>query len=223
MSYMKNHIFILRLDSQNFFPRLLDHLLGRLLGVEYDGDEKAYTSVERSTVTIMDKTIYSHQVLRVNYTTYDLRREQDTINIRTKPDIMLLSHEDSLGDGDEAAPHPYWYARVIGIFHAHVRHTGPHTTSPLPRRMDFLWVRWFGRDSSSLRQSGWKARRLMRVGFQDGESPGAFGFLDPALVIRSVHLEPAFALGRTDEYLLPSIARQPSEGDEDWAFYYVNM
>ena len=64
-------LFILRLGSQNFFPRLLDHLLGRLLlGVEYDGDEKAYASVERSTVTVMEKTIYSHQVLRVNYTTY---------------------------------------------------------------------------------------------------------------------------------------------------------
>lgn len=170
----------------------------------------------------MKNLIYSHKVMRVNYTTYDLRREQDTISIRTKPDIILLSREDS-PDSDGAAPHPYWYARVIGIFHADVIHTGLQSKSLLPQRMDFLWVRWLGRDYSRLHQCGWKARRLMRVGFQDGSSPGAFGFLDPALVIRSVHLEPAFALGRTDEYLLPSIARQPSDEDKDWAFYYVNM
>jgi len=34
------------------------------------------------------------------------------------------------------------------------------------------------------------------AGFQDGERPRAFEFLDPALVIRSAYLEPAFALGR---------------------------
>lgn len=103
---------------------------------------------------------------------------------------------------------------VIGIFHADVIHTDLQSKSLLPQRMDFLWVRWLGQDYSQLRHSGWKARRLMRVGFQDGSSSGAFGFLDPALVIRAVHLEPAFALGRTDEYLPPSIVRQPSNEDK---------
>ncbi|KAK2459629.1 hypothetical protein APHAL10511_008357 [Amanita phalloides] len=188
---------------QNFLPRLLDHLLGRLLGVEYDGDEKCYTSIERSTVSIMNKIIYSHRVLRVNYTTYDLRREQDT------------THWPAMGK----------WRTLIGM-HALSEFSMQmfDTWAPNPKvNYHFLWVQWFGRDSGSLRQCGWKARRLMRVGFQDGKSPGAFGFLAPALVIRSGHLEPAFALGRTDEYLLPSIARQSREDDEDWAFYYVNM
>ncbi|KIL66687.1 hypothetical protein M378DRAFT_63514, partial [Amanita muscaria Koide BX008] len=194
---------------KDFLPRLLDHLLARLLGIAYDGDEATFPSAARSTITIRNNAIYSHQVVRVNYTTYDLRREQDTINIRTKPDIMLLSREDPANvDGLEF--HPYWYARVIGIFHADVIHTGPESKSTLPQRMDFLWVRWFGRDDD---RGGWKSRRLFKIGFVDSEAPGPFGFLDPALIIRSSFLEPAFAFGRTDELLPPSISRHPSECD----------
>ena len=53
--------------------------------------------------------MYLHQVMRVNYTSYDMRREQDTINPRNHADVLLLSpsHES----------HPYLYARVIHIFH----------------------------------------------------------------------------------------------------------
>ncbi|KAF8235256.1 hypothetical protein L208DRAFT_1257852, partial [Tricholoma matsutake] len=51
----------------------------------------------------------------------------------------------------------------------------------------------------------------------------AFGFLDPADVIRGVHMIPAFAYGTTSEFLGPSIARQQCENDEDWVYYYVSM
>ena len=52
----------------------------------------------------------------------------------------------------------------------------------------------------------------------------AFGFLDPKEVIRGVHLIPTFHHGRTTTLLPPSItARVPSEKDEDWYYYYVNM
>ena len=52
----------------------------------------------------------------------------------------------------------------------------------------------------------------------------AFGFLDPQEVIRGVHLIPTFYHGQTTTLLPPSItARVPSEKDEDWYYYYVNM
>ncbi|KAK2459860.1 hypothetical protein APHAL10511_008124 [Amanita phalloides] len=204
---------------KNFLPQLLDHLLSRLLGTEYDGGEVAFSSTERSTVTICNNLVYSHKVLHVNYTTYDLRREQDTINIRTKPDIMLLSREDSPNE-DGLQYHPYWYARVIGIFHTYVIHAGPASKNMLPQRMDFIQVRWFGRDND---RSGWKSRRLLKIGFFDLQSPGAFGFIDPALIIRGAFLEPAFAFGCADDLFPLSIARQPSERDTDWQFYYVNI
>ncbi|GLB38147.1 hypothetical protein LshimejAT787_0500120 [Lyophyllum shimeji] len=130
---------------------------------------------------------------------------------------MVLSHEDST----EVDPHPYWYAHVIRIFHAEVRHVGPASKSLAPRKMVFFWVRWFGRDLKH--RAGWKAKRLHRVGFVDSEDSEAFGFLDPADVIRAVHMLPAFAYRRTSDLLAPSIARQPDDNDEDWVYYYVGM
>lgn len=59
------------------------------------------------------------------------------INPLTKPDIMVLSHEDE-------QTHPYWYARVVYIFHVMVQHCADETSmfSP-PERMNVLFVRWF--------------------------------------------------------------------------------
>jgi hypothetical protein len=162
--------------------------------------------------------MYQHHVLRINYTSYDLRREQDSLNPRTHADVMVLSHED-----DECA-HPYWYARIIGVFHASIQFTGlvSHPAiEPEVRNMNFLWVRWFGRDLTY--KSGWKAKRLHRVGFVDSQDPGAFGFLDPTHIIRAVHIIPGFAWGRTAALLPPSIARSPLEKDKDWIYYYISM
>jgi hypothetical protein len=131
---------------------------------------------------------------------------------------MVLAHED---DNDNTSQHPYWYGRIIGIFHADVRYVGPLLTSIEPHHMDVLWVRWLGRDLSH--NTGFRAKRLHRIGFVDGSDPEAFGFLDPCQIIRAVHLIPAFAYGRTSELLGPSIIRQPKDNGEDWRFFYVNM
>lgn len=151
-----------------------------------------------------------------------MRRCQDSINPRTHPDIMVLSNED---EDPGIEHHPYWYARVIGIFHAHIRHTGPLSTSPEPQQVEFLWVRWFGRDLSY--PAGWAMCHLHRIGFLPDFDGGAFGFLDPANVVRGVHLIPAFAHGTTAEYLGLSIARQHLDkklpDNEDYVYFYVNM
>ena len=60
--------------------------------------------------------------MRVNYTTYDMRRDQDTINPRTHADVMVLNPGDEESEDER---HPYWYARVCGIFHANVLYLGP--------------------------------------------------------------------------------------------------
>ncbi|KIJ17498.1 hypothetical protein PAXINDRAFT_110880 [Paxillus involutus ATCC 200175] len=100
---------------QNFIPRLKDHLLARLRGLAYNGDEYDFSDNNRGCVLLRDNKIFEHSLLRVNYTTYDLRHEQDTINPLTRADIMLLSQEDE-------RTHPYWYARVVSIFHVMVEH-----------------------------------------------------------------------------------------------------
>jgi hypothetical protein len=113
---------------------------------------------------------------------------------------------------------PYWYARVIGIFHADVKYGVSNQYS----QMEFLWVRWFHADSNA--PFDIKNKRLPRVGFLDGNEKCAFGFINPADVIRAVHLIPAFHLGRTTKILGKSqLARNDSDGQKDWKRYYVGM
>ena len=183
---------------------------------EYDGDDNPFSDAQRAEVQFHGHKLYQHKVLRVNYTTYDLRREQDYIKPITCPNIMVLHP-----DGPD--PHPYWYARVIGIFHAIVNHPSLSDGT----RMDFLWVRWYGSDIDHTSTLGFAARRLPRIGFvedtNDTEASPAFGFVDPGNVIRSVYLPPIYREGRRADLLGPSIARSPSEGDEDYCLYYVNL
>ncbi|KAE9387587.1 hypothetical protein BT96DRAFT_837432 [Gymnopus androsaceus JB14] len=55
--------------------------------------------------------MYKHKVLRVNYTTYDMRRAQDSNPIqRTHPHVMVLSDDDD---------HPYCYACILGHLSCH--------------------------------------------------------------------------------------------------------
>ena len=160
--------------------------------------------------------MYRHKVLRVNFTTYNLRRAQDSINPRTHGDVMVLSDEDDRENG-----HPYWYARIISIFHAMVVHKGSKSKSQEVKKMDFLFVQWFGLDDSPKARGGWKAKKLHQIGFVKGDE--AFGFIDPADVIRAVHLIPQFSDGCTTELLGYSFIRSAHEKDEDWVRFYVNM
>lgn len=207
--------------SQNFIPELKDHLLARILGQGFNGEEHNFTNEERSHITISRGRMYRHKILRVNYTTYDMRRDQDCISPRTRPDVMVLNPGED--DVSERRSHPYWYARVCGIFHVNVQYTGPAFVSKKEHRVEFLWVRWYGRDLRAL--GGFGRKRLHRVGFVDVDEPGAFGFLDPALVLRSVHLIPGFEHGRTTDLMGPSLLRsfQEDADDADWRYYYVNM
>ncbi|KAF8228055.1 hypothetical protein L208DRAFT_1404441 [Tricholoma matsutake] len=128
---------------------------------------------------------------------------------------MVLSTET----GPDA--HPYWYARVLGVFHAKVMHSGPKSRNRSVQYMEFLWVRWYGIQPGYC--WGLKGVRLPKIGFIPDTNDGAFGFIDPSLVIRGCHLVPCFASGRTLALLQTSTltaARRPDEVD-DWANFYV--
>ena len=127
----------------------------------------------------------------------------------------------------EADPgsHPFWYAAVIGIFHAKVQHVGKNSQNYRPQHMEFLWVRWLGvvPDHSFGRQQP----LLPKIGFVPDSDEFAFGFLDPSLVLRGCHLLPSFEDGRTEELLttpnnLATEAR-PSGEQDDWENFYVGM
>lgn len=139
------------------------------------------------------------------------------MNPRTHCDVMVLSRDTTPN------AHPFWYARVLGVFHAKVLHTGPKARNRSVQRMEFLWVRWFGDEPKY--ESGSSHARLPKIGFVPESDPSAFGFLDPSLVLRGCHLVPAFAEGRTSALLNtvnPTAARPIGETD-DWVNFYVIM
>ncbi len=174
----------------------------------------------------------------MNYTTYDVRRAQDSVNPRTHPHIMLLSPPSDSSDGESNADdsdstsdgHPFLYARVIDIFHVNVH---PLTSAGGPLiRVDILWVRWLSLDA--LAPGGFNVKRYPRIEFSkdmDGSDP-AFGFVNPQDVLRGAHLIPVFACKRTKDLLGPSAAArvgpeysdlQVADMDTDFRYYYVNM
>jgi hypothetical protein len=158
--------------------------------------------------------IYRHRLLRVNYTTYDLQRDFDTINPGTDHrDIMLLSHSDG-------SNHPFGYARVVGIFHANIVYTGPESKDFRSRRIEFLWVRWFDVIQDYSTALGWEHNLLDTVKFLPLEDDDAFGFVDPADVLRGCHVIPSYADG-----LLHSdrVGTSRCAGDaDDWKCYFIN-
>ncbi|KAF7293463.1 hypothetical protein MIND_01124000 [Mycena indigotica] len=195
----------------NFTRKLKSHLRQRLLGSEYDGDDTCFTDEELINVVLEKDTLYSHATLRVNFTTYDLRRDQDVINPRSRKFCIVAGQ-------DPQNRHELWYGEVLGIFHTRVLLADQPNKA---RRMEFLWMRWLQRDVTY--RCGLKAKRLPRVHYMPHDVPDTFGFLDPSDIIRGCHLIPAFAHGRTTQYLPKSMARQASEQDQDWKYFYVNM
>jgi hypothetical protein len=196
--------------NQDFLPKLKDHILNRISNTPFDGDTQSFSDEARSRLVFKHNRIHEHPAVRLNFTTYDVRRDQDYVNWKTSHrDVMVQAAENER----ISQAHPFWYARVVRVFHVDFIRTEEFI--PRPERMDILWVRWFKRDTAI--RSGWKSRRLDRVSFETG--PDALGFLDPANAIRGCHLIPAFAHGRTQRVLGPSIARD-EEGD--WRYFYVN-
>ncbi|KAI0754538.1 hypothetical protein C8Q80DRAFT_1117215 [Daedaleopsis nitida] len=92
---------------------------------EIEQETRNYTFEDRSRLIIYRDQLYPHQMLRLNYTTYDLHRSQDVISPRTHGDIMLLSPSDTTfeagNEPDDGSEHPYVYARVVKIFHINIR------------------------------------------------------------------------------------------------------
>ncbi|KIK36743.1 hypothetical protein CY34DRAFT_93881 [Suillus luteus UH-Slu-Lm8-n1] len=194
-------------------PALKDYVLYRLRNLDISFCDHTFTDEEHNSVIIPNDTIYFVNTMQVHYTTYDMRREYDTVNPRTHPDIMVLS-------GEATPTHPFWYARVLGIFHMETwLNDGAR---PVKQHLEVLWVRWL----APLRnhKSGTKHARLPKVAFVDESDPDAFGFLDPGQVIRGVHLIPAFASGRGVSSLRHgrSLARPEGELD-DWEVFCVGI
>jgi hypothetical protein len=126
---------------------------------------------------------------------------------------MVLNPNSSDAEG-----HQFWYARVLGIFHANVIYTGLRgMTDYLPRRLEFLWVRWYRADGPS---ADWATRRLDRVHFLPMNDDDSFSFLDPTDVLRGCHIIPGFARGKVHSDST-GMSRCACDS-KDWKSYFVN-
>ncbi|KAK0438853.1 uncharacterized protein EV420DRAFT_1651271 [Desarmillaria tabescens] len=154
----------------DFIPKLKEHILRHLLINE----------------TAQDDDITPKQLSNLHI---------DSINPRTCSDVIVLTNNSDLND-----THPYWYARIIGLFHVEVHYNDPE---------------------GDLEDH--KAKCPHHVEFVNGTDPEAFGFLDPDDIIHAIHLIPVYKLGQTTEFLPPSITQRPEENDEDYEWYSVDM
>jgi hypothetical protein len=219
-------------SQQNFWSKLKKHLLPRIknvLDIERQARNDLTSSNHSQPIPALDDVaevngihfkgdrMYQHHIMRINFTTYDVRRGQDTINPRTDHNnIMLLASQDATTPN-----HEYIYARVLGIFHVNVVYSGPGMLDYRARRMEFLWVRYYQNldNVSEPVNIGWANAQLDRLEFPPMSEEDSFGFIDPAHVLRSCHLVPKFAAGmrHPDGHGISECARDVN----DWHQYYV--
>ena len=209
--------------EQEFLPKLREHLLPRVVMKLQSQASNSLTdsSIDERTcdpnkILFKHDRMYQHNLAHFNYTSYDVRRLADVVNASTPHhNIMVLSDSDD--ENDSATGHHFKYAQVLGIYHVNVIYVGPGMIDYQPHRMEYLWVRWY---QSTGVQTGWDSRKLDRIRFFPMSSADAFGFVNPADVLRACHLVPAFAKGRLhiDGIGLSRRAKDSS----DWAEYYVN-
>lgn len=202
--------------NQGFIKKLRTYILAQILGEEYDDDENQFSAEQLSQLTIVDDVIYFHGTLRVNYTTYDCQREQDYFNpSRGNANFMMLAKDN--------AEHRWWYGQMLAVFHVRYRYRGPGVRDTRPKDMEVAWVRWYGLRKGE--KGIWSTKNLPVVGFVNekvDKSP-AFGFVDPAEIVRAVHLIPNQAGKKSANGLGPSIARGESKEHQDWNWFFVNM
>lgn len=206
------------MDMQDFLPKLKQHLLPRILPMLQSDDvipDIGQSECDPNAVLFRHDRIYRHNLLHVNYTTYDVRCSQDVMNASTSHHNIILLADDN---NDPTSDHPFKYARILGIYHVNALYVGHGMVDYQPRRMDFLWVRWY--QNTSVMRNGWRDDKLDCIKFPSVTQDNSFGFVDPAHVLRGCHIIPRFSCGKVhaDGKGLSRCAKDSG----DWTQYYVN-
>jgi hypothetical protein len=79
--------------------------------------------------------MYGHGIMRINFTTYDVHRNDDIIHSGThaQSNVMVLNphYSDPLHSGTDNH-HLFWYAHILGVYHANVIYIGEGNTDYSP-------------------------------------------------------------------------------------------
>ena len=150
------------------------------IGLSFSGEDGC-SQLECNSVFFKNDHMYKHQLVRFNYTTYDIRQSQDVIHPDSSHrDVMLLAE-----DPESNSYHPFLYARVLRVFHVNVIYTGAGSVDYRPQRLDVLWVCWFRYTGSTT--VSWHDHKLDRLHFPPMASKDAFNFIDPKDVVWVSH------------------------------------
>ncbi|KAF6741945.1 hypothetical protein DFP72DRAFT_1082869 [Ephemerocybe angulata] len=209
---------------KTFIRDLKEHLLPRFVTAELPGIEPGDLAeiiqnqeLDWSNVTLKGERFHSHKIMRIKYTTYEARRNEDIIHLDTDQcNIMLLDPEYSYGP-ISSSNHPFRYGKVIGIYHANVGYIGPIGRDGIDFKyhsLEFLWVRWYKPIPAS------NDSELDRAELLPIEETGSHSFVNPGDVLRACHIVPHFAQG----------LKHPGQPDKsalardglDWKKYFIN-
>ncbi|KAF7985614.1 hypothetical protein HWV62_3931 [Athelia sp. TMB] len=210
---------------EGFYKKLKTHLLPRVLAKLHDKkdiDRQKLPQAEQcdgdSVISFNKNTMYQHRIMRVNYTTYDVRRDQDLVNGHSAHcNIMVLSQPTEESNTNNVSS--YRYARVLSTYHVNVGYNGPGRPDYHElHKMEFLWVRWY--DEVGKPETGWAHQRLGRLRFAPVDDDDAFGIVNPDDVLRGCHIIPRFHLNKVH---VEGTGHSPLAKDaSDWKEYYVN-
>jgi hypothetical protein len=124
----------IHVKCQDLIPKLKQHLLSwleHMRATEMPSSSRTGDSLQPmdiEAVFFQNNIMYQHNILQANYTTYDVRRAQDTINPKTDCcDVMLLSEYEPRQGGCNLTSHPYQYTRALGIYHVNLIYNEPTT------------------------------------------------------------------------------------------------
>jgi hypothetical protein len=123
----------------------------------------------------------------VYYTTYVMRRDQNSVNLQAHADNLVSSYDDLTSPPSTLM----WHACIVSVYRTCLRVVETGEIVEIP----FLHVRWLADDEDQTD----RGRRLPRMGFHDASklSSNVFGLFDSAWITRRVHLIAGFAHGKT--------------------------
>ncbi|TEB23227.1 hypothetical protein FA13DRAFT_1640158, partial [Coprinellus micaceus] len=205
--------------SSGFLRHLKAHLLPRILrAMDPKIDDKTLQEdlryLDSSNIVFKDDRIYTHRIMRIKYTTYDTRRDEDIIHLDTdQSNVMILNPTYSRG----SPSHPFSYGKVIGILHANMGYVGSigrqgaeYDFYPL----EFVWIRRYEVHPAS------GDFELDQAEILPIDTPASHCFVDPSDILRACHMVPNFDKGPRyyDGKGRSAIANDGS----DWERYFIN-
>ncbi|TFK16790.1 hypothetical protein FA15DRAFT_547396, partial [Coprinopsis marcescibilis] len=170
-------------------------------------------------VIMKDNHIFSHKIMRIKYSGYDTRRDEDLVHVETD-NCNFFILDPAFGSNSADSQHPYCYRRILGIFHANFDLI-PLLGYPLPisangdslreLTVEFLWVRWYKFHPATT------PYELDTTSFLPISSNDSLGFICLINIIRACHLIPRFTLAQSGNGTA-SLANDKCE----WNAYFVN-